>query len=87
MTATNIPVWLKVGFTSLVGLLLVTTLFSNSTLLLAGMTFSSLIILNGQFLIFPVTNDPHLLNRLSLSLTFGLLLIATGKFMVISGQF
>jgi len=75
---------LKVAFVTLVsGLLMLTVGFSQEWLL-AGLAFSSLLVLNGQFLVFADTRDRQPLNRISLGLTLLLLVVSVLKFVVMT---
>ncbi|MFC6200994.1 hypothetical protein ACFP1L_03665 [Lactiplantibacillus nangangensis] len=75
---------LKVAFVTLVSGLLVLTVSFSQEWLLAGLAFSSLLVLNGQFLIFADTRDRQPLNRISLGLTLLLLVVSVLKFVFIT---
>lgn len=74
----------QISFVIVVSGLLVTTLLAGSIWWLTGMALASLLVLNAQFLVFPNTADRHLLNRVSLMLVIGLLIIANLKFLVVT---
>ncbi|WP_137626812.1 hypothetical protein [Lactiplantibacillus pingfangensis] len=75
---------LKASFVVLNAVLLLLSLIFSQVWLLASLSFGSLIILNGQFLIFQDTRDRQPLSRLSLGLTFALIIVTLLKFVVIT---
>lgn len=75
---------LKVAFVTLVSGLLVLTVSFSQAWLLAGLAFGSLLVLNGQFLVFTDTRDRQPLSRISFGLTLLLLIVSVLKFVVMT---
>lgn len=75
---------LKVGFVTLNVVLLIVSLLFSQLWLLASLAFASLLILNGQFLIFEDTRDHQPLSRWSLGLTLALIVVSVLKFVIIT---
>ena len=75
---------LQIGFALLVGGLLLVSLMITAKWVLAGLAFSSLLVLNGQFIVFPATWMPDWLNRASLIGTLALVVLTLIKFLILS---
>lgn len=75
---------LQIGFALLVGGLLLVSLMITAKWVLAGLAFSSLLVLNGQFIVFPATWTPDWLNRSSLIGTLALVVLTLIKFLILS---
>lgn len=75
---------LKVSFVALNTVLLLLSLIFSQLWLIASLAFGSLIILNGQFLVFQDTRDHQLVSRLSLVLTLALIIVSLLKFVIIT---
>lgn len=75
---------LKVSFVALNTVLLLLSLIFSQLWLIASLALGSLIILNGQFLVFQDTRDHQLVSRLSLVLTLALIIVSLLKFVVIT---
>lgn len=84
MTVDKVSSRVRLCFVVIVLGMLLVTLLSDTAWWLASSAFGSLLVLNLQFLIFPITAERHGLNRLSMALVFTLLLVANLKFLLVS---
>jgi hypothetical protein len=84
MTVNQSRTKLQIGFAILVGGLLLVSLMITAKWVLAGLAFISLLVLNGQFIVFPVTWTSDWLNRASLIGTLALVVLTLIKFLVLS---
>jgi len=72
------------GFIVGVAAVLLITLMTNAVWWLTVSAFSSLLILDLHFILFPNTADRQGLNQLSMGLVFGLFVIANVKFFIVT---